>query len=141
MATHYLDFEKPIADLEEKIEELGLLSATSGSVESEIAGLKKKADQLRKKTYAELDPWKKTQVARHPQRPHFIDYLDGLFTDYVELRGDRQFGDDQAILGGLARFRGQAVVVMGHEKGHDTATRLTHNFGMARPEATARRSG
>jgi len=134
MATHYLDFEKPIADLEEKIQELGLLSATSGSFESEIAGLKKKAEQLRKKTYAELDPWKKTQVARHPQRPHFIDYLDGLFTDYVELRGDRQFGDDQAILGGLARFRGQAVVVMGHEKGHDTATRLTHNFGMARPE-------
>ena len=134
MAAHYLEFEKPIAELEAKIEELGLLSATSGSFESEIAGLKKKADQLRKKTYAELDPWKKTQVARHPQRPHFIDYLDALFTDYVELRGDRQFGDDQAILGGLARFRGQAVVVMGHEKGHDTATRLTHNFGMARPE-------
>jgi acetyl-CoA carboxylase carboxyl transferase subunit alpha len=134
MATHYLEFEKPIADLEAKIEELGLLSATSGSFETEIDGLRKKAEQLRKKTYAELDPWKKTQVARHPQRPHFIDYLDALFTDYVELRGDRQFGDDQAILGGLARFRGQAVVVMGHEKGHDTATRLTHNFGMARPE-------
>ncbi|MES2861298.1 MAG: carboxyl transferase domain-containing protein, partial [Pseudomonadota bacterium] len=134
MATHYLEFEKPIADLEAKIEELGLLSATSGSFETEIDGLKKKAEQLRKKTYAELDPWKKTQVARHPQRPHFVDYLETLFTDYVELRGDRQFGDDQAILGGLARFRGQAVVVMGHEKGHDTATRLTHNFGMARPE-------
>ncbi len=134
MATHYLDFEKPIADLEAKIEELGLLSATSGSFEAEIDGLKKKADQLRKKTYAELDPWKKTQVARHPQRPHFVDYLEGLFTDFTELRGDRQFGDDQAILGGLARFRDQAVVVMGHEKGHDTATRLTHNFGMARPE-------
>ena len=134
MATHYLDFEKPIAELEEKIEELSLLSSTSGSFETEINGLKKKADQLRKKTYAALDPWQKTQVARHPQRPHFIDYLDGLFTDYVELRGDRQFGDDQAILGGVARFRGQSVVVMGHEKGHDTATRLTHNFGMARPE-------
>ena len=134
MVTHYLDFEKPIAELEEKIEELGLLASTSGSFETEIAGLKAKADQLRKKTYAELDPWKKTQVARHPERPHFIDYLEGLFTDYVELRGDRQFGDDQAILGGLARFRGQAVVIMGHEKGHDTATRLTHNFGMARPE-------
>ncbi|MBB5745372.1 acetyl-CoA carboxylase carboxyltransferase subunit alpha [Brevundimonas variabilis] len=134
MATHYLDFEKPIAELEEKIEELSLLAATSGSFETEINGLKKKADQLRKKTYAALDPWQKTQVARHPQRPHFIDYLGGLFTDYVELRGDRQFGDDQAILGGLARFRGQSVVVMGHEKGHDTATRLTHNFGMARPE-------
>ncbi len=134
MATHYLDFEKPIAELEEKIEELSLLSSTSGSFETEINGLKKKAEQLRKKTYAALDPWQKTQVARHPQRPHFVDYLEGLFTDYVELRGDRQFGDDQAILGGLARFRGQSVVVMGHEKGHDTATRLTHNFGMARPE-------
>lgn len=134
MATHYLDFEKPIAELEEKIEELSLLAATSGSFETEINGLKQKADQLRRKTYAALDPWQKTQVARHPQRPHFVDYLGGLFTDYVELRGDRQFGDDQAILGGLARFRGQSVVVMGHEKGHDTATRLTHNFGMARPE-------
>ena len=134
MATHYLDFEKPIAELEEKIEELGLLASTSGSFETEIAGLRKKAEQLRKKTYAGLDPWMKTQVARHPERPHFVDYLEGLFTDYVELRGDRQFGDDQAILGGMARFRGQAVVVMGHEKGHDTATRLTHNFGMARPE-------
>lgn len=134
MATHYLDFEKPIAELEEKIEELSLLSSTSGSFETEINGLKKKAEQLRRKTYVDLDPWQKTQVARHPQRPHFVDYLGGLFTDYVELRGDRQFGDDQAILGGLARFRGQSVVVMGHEKGNDTATRLTHNFGMARPE-------
>ena len=134
MATHYLEFEKPIADLEAKIEELGLLSATSGSFEAEIEGLRRKADQLRKKTYADLDPWKKTQVARHPGRPHFVDFLAGLFTDFTELHGDRQFGDDQAILGGLARFRGQPVVVMGHEKGHDTATRLTHNFGMARPE-------
>ena len=134
MATHYLEFEKPIAELEAKIEELSLLAPTTGSFDSEIAGLKKKADQLRKKTYGSLDPWMKTQVARHPQRPHFIDYIDGLFTDFVELRGDRQFGDDQAIIGGLARFRGQSVVVMGHEKGHDTATRLTHNFGMARPE-------
>lgn len=134
MATHYLEFEKPIAELEAKIEELSLLAPTTGSFDSEIAGLKKKADQLRKKTYGSLDPWMKTQVARHPQRPHFVDYIDGLFTDFVELRGDRQFGDDQAIIGGLARFRGQSVVVMGHEKGHDTATRLTHNFGMARPE-------
>ncbi|HEY1225128.1 MAG TPA: acetyl-CoA carboxylase carboxyltransferase subunit alpha [Brevundimonas sp.] len=134
MATHYLDFEKPIADLEAKIEELCLLSSTSGSFETEIDGLRKKAEQLRKKTYSGLDPWMKTQVARHPQRPHFVDYIDGLFTDFVELRGDRQFGDDQAIIGGLARIRGRAVVVMGHEKGHDTATRLTHNFGMARPE-------
>lgn len=134
MATHYLEFEKPIAELEAKIEELSLLAPTAGSFDSEIAGLKKKADQLRKKTYADLDPWMKTQVARHPQRPHFVDYVESLFTDFVELKGDRQFGDDQAILGGLARFRGQSVVLMGHEKGHDTASRLTHNFGMARPE-------
>ncbi|MFJ6024582.1 acetyl-CoA carboxylase carboxyltransferase subunit alpha [Brevundimonas sp. NPDC092305] len=136
MATHYLDFEKPIADLEAKIDELSLLSATAsaGSFESEIEGLRKKAGQLRKKIYSGLDPWMKTQVARHPQRPHFVDYVDGLFTDFVELKGDRQFGDDQAILGGLARFRGQSVVLMGHEKGHDTQTRVVHNFGMARPE-------
>lgn len=134
MATHYLEFEKPIAELEAKIEELSLLAPTAGSFDSEIAGLRKKADQLRRKTYADLDPWMKTQVARHPQRPHFIDYVDGLFTDFVELKGDRQFGDDQAILGGLARFRGEPVVLMGHEKGHDTSSRLTHNFGMARPE-------
>jgi len=134
MATHYLDFEKPIAELEAKIEELSLLSSSAGSFDAEIEGLRKKAEQLRRKTYSGLDPWMKTQVARHPQRPHFVDYVEGLFTDFVELKGDRQFGDDQAILGGLARFRGRPVVIMGHEKGHDTQTRLTHNFGMARPE-------
>jgi acetyl-CoA carboxylase carboxyl transferase subunit alpha len=134
MATHYLEFEKPIAELEAKIEELSLLAPSTGSFESEITALKKKADALRVKTYANLDPWMKTQVARHPQRPHLSDYIDGLFTDWVELHGDRQFGDDQAILGGLARFRGQSVVIMGHEKGNDTQSRLTHNFGMARPE-------
>jgi acetyl-CoA carboxylase carboxyl transferase subunit alpha len=134
MATHYLEFEKPIAELEAKIAELSLLAPTSGSFESEIAALRKKADALRVKTYANLDAWMRTQVARHPQRPHFVDYVEGLFTDFVELHGDRQFGDDQAIIGGLARFRGQPVVIMGHEKGHDTQTRITHNFGMARPE-------
>ena len=134
MAVHYLEFEKPIADLEAKIEELNLLSATSGSFDAEVDQLRKKAEQLRKKTYANLDPWMKTQVARHPQRPHFVDYVEGLFTDFVELKGDRQFGDDQAIIGGLARFRGAPVVLMGHEKGHDTQTRVVHNFGMARPE-------
>jgi acetyl-CoA carboxylase carboxyl transferase subunit alpha len=134
MATHYLEFEKPIADLEAKIEELSLLASTAGSFDSEIDGLRKKADQLRKKIYGGLDPWMKTQVARHPQRPHFVDYIESLLTDFVELKGDRQFGDDQAILGGLARLRGRPVVVMGHEKGHDTQTRITHNFGMARPE-------
>ena len=134
MAVHYLEFEKPIADLEAKIEELNLLSSTSGSFDAEVEGLRKKAEQLRRKTYANLDPWMKTMVARHPQRPHFVDYVEGLFTDFVELKGDRQFGDDQAILGGLARFRGAPVVLMGHEKGHDTQTRGVHNFGMARPE-------
>ena len=134
MATHYLEFEKPIADLEAKIEELSLLATTAGSFDAEIDGLKRKADQLRRKTYASLDPWMKTQVARHPDRPHMVDYVENLLTDFVELKGDRQFGDDQAIIGGLARFRGRAVVVMGQEKGHDTQTRLTHNFGMARPE-------
>jgi len=134
MAAHYLEFEKPIADLEAKIEELNLLSSTSGSFDAEVEQLRQKAEQLRKKTYAALDPWMKTQVARHPQRPHFVDYVEGLFTDFVELKGDRQFGDDQAIIGGLARFRGAPVVLMGHEKGHDTQTRVVHNFGMARPE-------
>ncbi|MBN8552999.1 MAG: acetyl-CoA carboxylase carboxyltransferase subunit alpha [Caulobacterales bacterium] len=134
MAQHYLDFEKPIADLEAKIEELEALSETTGSFEAEIEALRKKANKLRRDAYANLDPWKKTQVARHPQRPHLFDYLDGLITEFVELKGDRQFGDDQAIVGGLGRFRGRPVVVMGHEKGHDTSSRLTHNFGMARPE-------
>ena len=134
MAVHYLEFEKPIADLEAKIEELNLLSSTSGSFDAEVDGLRKKAEQLRRKTYASLDPWMKTMVARHPQRPHFVDYVEGLFTDFVELKGDRQFGDDQAILGGLARFRGAPVVLMGQEMGHDTQTRVVHNFGMARPE-------
>jgi acetyl-CoA carboxylase carboxyl transferase subunit alpha len=134
MAQHYLEFEKPIADLEAKIEELQALSETTGSFEAEIEALRRKANKLRRDAYANLDPWKKTQVARHPQRPHLFDYLDGLITEFVELKGDRQFGDDQAIVGGLGRFRGRPVVVMGHEKGHDTSSRLTHNFGMARPE-------
>ncbi|WP_312136992.1 acetyl-CoA carboxylase carboxyltransferase subunit alpha [Brevundimonas sp. BH3] len=134
MATHYLEFEKPIAELEAKIAELSQLAPSSGDFEAEINTLKAKASALRTETYGNLDPWMRTQVARHPQRPHFINYIDGLFTDFEELHGDRQFGDDQAILGGLARFRGQGVVIMGHEKGHDTQTRLKHNFGMARPE-------
>lgn len=134
MAQHYLDFEKPIADLEAKIEELQALSETTGSFEAEIDALRVRARELRTEAYGSLDPWKKTQVARHPQRPHLFDYLEHLITDFEELKGDRQFGDDQAIVGGLGRFRGRAVVVMGHEKGHDTSSRLKHNFGMARPE-------
>jgi len=131
---HYLEFERPIADLEAKIEELSALAANGTNLDDELKALRDRTQRLRRDTYAHLEPWQKTQVARHPERPHFVDYINGLIEDFVELRGDRKFGDDQAIVGGLGRFRGQAVVVMGHEKGHDTATRLKHNFGMARPE-------
>ncbi len=131
---HYLEFERPIADLEAKIEELSALAANGTNLDDELKALRDRTLRLRRDTYAHLEPWQKTQVARHPERPHFVDYVNGLIEDFVELRGDRKFGDDQAIVGGLGRFRGQAVVVMGHEKGHDTATRLKHNFGMARPE-------
>ena len=137
MAAHYLEFERPIADLEAKIEELSKLSETTGSgaLDGEIDVLRKRAQQMRRDAYAKLDAWQKVQVARHPQRPHFVDYAAGLIDEFVELRGDRKFADDQAIIGGLGRFRGQAVVVMGHEKGHDTVTRVKHNWGMGRPEA------
>jgi len=132
---HYLEFERPIADLEAKIEELSALSQSGGAnLDVELRALRDRTQVLRRETYAGLEPWQKTQVARHPERPHLIDYLSGLIDEFVELRGDRKFGDDQAIVGGLGRFRGQAVVVMGHEKGSDTTTRLKHNFGMARPE-------
>ena len=129
----YLDFEKPVAELEAKIAELEALEASAG-MDGQLAALRTRAVELRRDAYRDLDPWRKTQVARHPERPHFIDYRDGLLTDWTELRGDRAFGDDQAIMGGLARLRGRAVVVMGHEKGADTADRLRHNFGMAKPE-------
>jgi len=136
MAAHYLDFERPIADLEAKIEELSRLSDTAGSgaFDAEMDALRARAETLRREAYSKLDTWQKTQVARHPERPHCADYLEGLIDEFVELRGDRRFGDDQAIVGGLGRFRGVPVVVMGHEKGKDTTTRLKHNFGMARPE-------
>ena len=133
---HYLDFERPIAELEAKIDELSKLSeaAGAGAMDGEMETMRLRAGQLRREAYANLDAWQKTQVARHPQRPHFVDYLGRLIDEFVELRGDRKFADDQAIVGGLGRFRGQAVVVMGHEKGADTTSRLRHNFGMARPE-------
>ncbi|MGN6364083.1 acetyl-CoA carboxylase carboxyltransferase subunit alpha [Asticcacaulis taihuensis] len=135
MMRHYLEFERPIADLEAKIEELSALSQSGGAnLDVELDALRQRTEVLRRETYSRLDPWQKTLVARHPERPHLVDYISGLIEDFVELRGDRKFGDDQAIVGGLGRFRGQSVVVMGHEKGHDTATRLKHNFGMARPE-------
>ncbi|WP_091741214.1 acetyl-CoA carboxylase carboxyltransferase subunit alpha [Phenylobacterium immobile] len=136
MPAHYLEFERPIADLEAKIEELSKLSDTAGdgAFDPEIDALRARAQDLRREAYAKLDPWQKTQVARHPERPHFIDYAAALIEDFQELRGDRKFADDQAIMGGLGRFRGRGVVVMGHEKGRDTVTRVKHNFGYARPE-------
>jgi len=133
---HYLDFERPIGELDAKIDELSKLADTheAGKFDAEILALRKRADKLRRDAYARLDPWQKTQVARHPDRPHLKDYLEALIEDFVELRGDRVYGDDQAVVGGLGRFRDLPVVVMGHEKGHDTDSRLKHNFGMARPE-------
>ncbi|HLZ74716.1 acetyl-CoA carboxylase carboxyltransferase subunit alpha [Phenylobacterium sp.] len=136
MAVHYLEFERPIADIETKIEELSKLSETSaaGNFDAEIEALRARAQEMRRDAYANLDAWQKTQVARHPDRPHFVDYAGGLIDDFVELKGDRTFADDQAIIGGLGRFRGRPVVVMGNEKGRDTVTRVKHNFGYARPE-------
>jgi acetyl-CoA carboxylase carboxyl transferase subunit alpha len=136
MAVHYLEFERPIADLEAKIEELSKLSETAnpGAFDAEIEALRARAQEMRREAYSKLDAWQKTQVARHPDRPHFVDYAQGLIDEFVELRGDRKFADDQAIMGGLGRFRGRPVVVMGNEKGRDTVTRVKHNFGYARPE-------
>ena len=133
---HYLDFERPIAELESRLEDLQKASdsAGPGAIEAEVSALRGRVESLKRDAYARLDPWQKTLVARHPNRPHLADYVAALIEDFVELRGDRVFGDDQAIVGGLGRFRGLPVVVMGHEKGHDTTTRLKHNFGMARPE-------
>ena len=136
MAAHYLEFERPIAELETKIEELHKLSETAGpgAFDAEIAALRERVARVRIEAYSHLDAWQKTQIARHPGRPHFVDYAAGLVEEFVELRGDRKFADDQAILGGLGRFRGQPVMVIGHEKGHDVTTRIKHNFGAARPE-------
>lgn len=132
----YLDFEKPIAELEGKVQELKLLAAEDPTVSigDEVAKLEQKADQLLQDTYASLTPWQKLQVARHPRRPHFVDYIERLAEDFVPLAGDRTYGEDRAILGGLGRFRGRSVMFIGHEKGSDTQSRIRHNFGMARPE-------
>ena len=137
MAVHYLDFERPIADLEAKIEELSKLSETAspGTFDAEIEALRARAQDMRREAYSKLDAWQKTQVARHPDRPHFVDYCAALIEAFVELKGDRKFADDQALIGGLGRLRGRPVVVIGNEKGHDTVTRVKHNFGYARPEA------
>jgi acetyl-CoA carboxylase carboxyl transferase subunit alpha len=132
----FLDFEKPIAELEGKIEELRHAADSNGEVNiaEEIARLQVKVDRLLKETYAKLTPWQKTLVARHPERPHFNDYVAQLAEDFVPLSGDRAFADDPAIQGGIARFRGRSIVLIGHEKGSDTTARVKHNFGMARPE-------
>jgi acetyl-CoA carboxylase carboxyl transferase subunit alpha len=132
----YLDFEKPIAELESKVTELRTLSEgdSSVSIADEIAKLQQKAQQLMVDTYAKLTPWQKTQVARHPNRPHTVDYVKALIDDFTPMAGDRYFGEDAAIIGGMGSFRGRPVVVLGHEKGSDTETRLKHNFGMAKPE-------
>ncbi|GGB15327.1 acetyl-coenzyme A carboxylase carboxyl transferase subunit alpha [Sphingomonas metalli] len=131
----FLEFEKPIAELQGRIDELRD-TAADGAVDiaAEIARLQGKSDKLLRDTFAKLTPWQKTQVARHPERPHFKDYVAGLFEEWVPLAGDRAFADDQAIMGGLATFRGRRVLAIGHEKGSDTATRIRHNFGMGKPE-------
>ena len=132
---NYLDFEQPIAELEGKIEELRHLSSSSEvNIADEVSKLQDKVDRVLLKTYSNLTPWQKTQVARHHERPHTLDYVRGWITDFTPLAGDRAFANDQAIIGGLGRFRGCSVVVIGTEKGADTETRVRHNFGMAKPE-------
>jgi acetyl-CoA carboxylase carboxyl transferase subunit alpha len=132
----YLDFEKPVAELEAKVEELRALETgeSAAAIGEEIARLEGKAALALKDLYAELTPWQKTQVARHPERPHCLDYVATLVADFVPLAGDRKFGDDDAIVGGFGRFRGESICIIGHEKGSSTDSRLKHNFGMARPE-------
>ena len=136
MPMTYLDFEKPIAELEAKITELEHLARQDRGLQitDELTRLKQKAISQLKDTYSSLSAWRKTQVARHPERPHFSDYLAQLFDDFQELGGDRVYGNDDALIGGLATFRDQSVVVIGHEKGRTTESRLKHNFGMAHPE-------
>ncbi|MCW1841205.1 acetyl-CoA carboxylase carboxyltransferase subunit alpha [Prosthecomicrobium hirschii] len=132
----YLEFEKPVADLEGQIQELRVLAERGEAVDvtEEIGRLETKASQALQEIYQKLTPWQKTQIARHPDRPHFVDYVARLIEDFTPLSGDRKFAEDAAILGGFGRFRGQSVAVIGHEKGSDTASRIRHNFGMARPE-------
>jgi acetyl-CoA carboxylase carboxyl transferase subunit alpha len=132
----YLDFEKPVAELEAKVEELRALQSGGDSIAigEEIGRIESKAAVALKELYGGLSPWQKTQVARHPQRPHCLDYVAELITDFVPLAGDRKHGEDAAIVGGFGRFRGESICIIGHEKGSDTDTRLKHNFGMARPE-------
>ncbi|HTG39360.1 acetyl-CoA carboxylase carboxyltransferase subunit alpha [Sphingomonas sp.] len=131
----FLDFEKPIAELQGRIDELRDTAAEGEvDIDAEVARIQAKSDKLLRETYSRLTPWQKTQVARHPERPHFKHYVAALIEDFMALGGDRAFADDAAIIGGLGRFRGRRVMVIGHEKGDDTASRLRHNFGMGKPE-------
>src|SRR5712691_2212552 len=132
----YLDFEKPVAELEAKVEELRAMAQSGNAVAvgDEIGRLEAKAAAALKDIYSDLTPWQKTQVARHPQRPHCLDFITALITDFAPLAGDRKFGEDEAIIGGFGRFHGESICVFGHEKGSTTESRLKHNFGMARPE-------
>ncbi|WP_439923391.1 acetyl-CoA carboxylase carboxyltransferase subunit alpha [Nitrobacter sp. JJSN] len=130
----YLDFEKPVAELDSKIDELRALAASGSDIGEEISSIEDKAAQALKDLYDSLTPWQKTQVARHPQRPHFSDFIKGLITEFTPLAGDRKFGEDEALIGGFGRFRGESICVIGQEKGATTESRLKHNFGMARPE-------
>ena len=135
MKTTFLEFEQPIAELEAKIEELRYVQDDSAvDISEEIGRLETKSQSLTKDIYAKLTPWQIAQVARHPQRPYTLDYIQHIFTDFEELHGDRAFADDHAIVGGLARFNGQSVVVVGHQKGRDTKEKIQRNFGMPRPE-------
>ena len=136
MKVTFLDFEGPIADLEDKIEQLrGMHDDTAAlDIADEIAQLSKKSEALTRGIYAKLTPWQISKVSRHPQRPYMLDYIEHLFTDFEELHGDRSFADDKAIIGGLARFNGQSVMVIGHQKGRDTREKILRNFGMPRPE-------
>jgi len=132
---HFLDFEKPVAELERSIEELRRTQEPGGiNIEDEVQRLTEKADKQLRLTYAKLTPWQKTQVARHPERPHALNYIHSLITEFTPLAGDRAFADDAAVVGGLGRFNGRSVMVLGTERGSDTETRVAHNFGMARPE-------
>lgn len=130
----YLDFEKPVAELDSKIDELRALAENGSDIHDEVDLIESKARQTLHELYANLTPWQKTQVARHPQRPHCVNYIEKLITDFTPLAGDRKFGDDEALIGGFGRFRGESICVIGQEKGSTTESRLKHNFGMARPE-------
>jgi len=133
--TTFLSFEQPIAELDSKIEELRFVQDDSAvDISEEIDRLAKKSQQLTKDIYAKLTPWQVSQIARHPQRPYTMDYVNAIFTDFHELHGDRTFADDQSIVGGLARFNGQSCMVIGHQKGRDTKERAMRNFGMPKPE-------